>query len=75
MFKVLESALGPIHDEDTIPDARYEPIDGIDGEDLTNHVQTKKSDERGVYWYFWVLGAGVLLSWNGQYQHIIILDR
>jgi hypothetical protein len=23
-------------------------------------------DGRGVYWAFWILGAGVLLAWNGQ---------
>lgn len=24
------------------------------------------SHQRGVYWAFWILGAGVLLAWNGQ---------
>lgn len=26
----------------------------------------KRAEEKGVYWSFWLLGAGVLLSWNGE---------
>ena len=47
---------------------RYQPVDEIlDVDDTFERpgVHTHASDRR-VRWAFWLLGAGILLSWNGM---------
>jgi equilibrative nucleoside transporter 1/2/3 len=69
MLDTLRSILGPPQEDVRAPDASYEPI-GDDEEDgsvgATAGRPTRVDEDKGVYWAFWALGAGVLLSWNGE---------
>jgi hypothetical protein len=57
MLSTIRSLLRPRD-----PRAEYEPIGEASGEDR----ELSDRAERKSFWAFWVLGAGVLLSWNGE---------
>lgn len=63
MLKTLRTVLiSPTEDVRPITSG-YEVI----GAEEDEPIERKKGvDERGVYWSFWALGAGVLLSWNRE---------
>lgn len=56
MLSSIRSLLRPRN-----PRAEYEPI----GEAASEGRSLGDREERKSFWAFWVLGAGVLLSWNG----------
>jgi hypothetical protein len=72
MFKALGDLFSNPRSEEIQRLAGYEAIGGE--EEDSRHGQQdslspgwqRTSDEKGVYWAFWVLGAGVLLAWNGE---------
>jgi len=64
MPKTLRAILYPPTDDARPSAAEYEAIGGEED----GPIERKTGEERGVYWCFWALGAGVLLSWNGGYH-------
>ena len=73
MLKALRDLLGPSRSEDAPHLAGYEAI----GDDLEPRggdqpdSRRRDANERGVYWAFWILGAGVLLAWNGEVKLLV----
>jgi len=61
MLNALRTVILPPIEDARPLSAGYEAI----GAEEDGPVERNKGDEGGVYWCFWVLGAGVLLSWNG----------
>lgn len=70
MFKRLQRSFQADPSSQRPSTVGYEAIDSDDA--TTSHVAGSQSDlaveesGRAVYWCFWALGAGVLLSWNGM---------
>ena len=69
VIDTLKSVFLPNRDDVRPPSPGYEPVDTGSEQVEFPHSRRPKSDDRGVYWCFWALGAGVLLSWNGQLQN------
>ena len=63
--------MAPARSEEIQRLAGYEAIAGEEEDSLHGQqdsplpARQRDSNEKGVYWAFWVLGAGVLLAWNG----------
>lgn len=66
MFSRLRGLLRPQGIDEEPVEGGYEPIGGGDESPSPLPVGRRTEDDRTVYWCFWGLGAGVLLSWNGQ---------
>ena len=64
MWERVRNLLAPVESTHTTPTPGYEPIGDENGE-VRSHASAVK-DDAGIYWSFWFLGAGVLLSWNGE---------
>jgi len=62
MLKTLRTVFEATTSDERPITEGYEAIGST--EDGAN--ERSEGDERGVYWCFWALGAGVLLSWNGE---------
>ena len=66
----IKEALSAPTVETRPPDAGYEVIAGDEHDELvlsTGSLPPRIQDDKRVYQAFWVLGAGVLLSWNGRF--------
>jgi len=73
MLNTLKDLLKPPRSEDIPRLAGYEAIGGEDEasrREGDSHLGGRQRDanEKGVYGAFWVLGAGVLLAWNGTHH-------
>ena len=67
----IKEALSTPRMETRAPEAGYEVIGGDDHEHdelvlSTESLPPRIQDDKRVYQAFWILGAGVLLSWNGE---------
>lgn len=74
MLSRLREALTSFPDDSSPPQlAGYEAIGAEEDESAgrePSHVDAsahqRAASQKGVYWAFWILGAGVLLAWNGE---------
>lgn len=69
----LRSLARPSERPNDPSNTRYEAIpDSESGSPLSASTTARPhviiGEDREVYWCFWVLGAGVLLGWNGESQ-------
>ncbi|ORY25751.1 nucleoside transporter-domain-containing protein [Naematelia encephala] len=64
MLKSLVSIFKPEADDSRPVSSDYEPVSIGDEAQETSLVRVEDRGGKGVYFCFWVLGAGVLLSWN-----------
>jgi hypothetical protein len=48
---------------------------GRDPSHVDGSAHQRAASQRGVYWAFWILGAGVLLAWNGAHEVGTVMPR
>lgn len=74
MFQRIKRSLG-VRDPGTARPvtAGYEALDSGDNEDASGGriAPIALGGDGQMYWSFWALGAGVLLSWNGMFYSVI----
>jgi hypothetical protein len=73
MLNGIKSILMPTSEIIEPRNAGYQAIrgdsdEGNDHHDVVDETVAEKGDKGSVYFAFWSLGAGVLLSWNGRFS-------